>query len=282
MVEILLGLTGQLPGPLRLAVAEHAEAVLLCHHLRQTATGRAAVELEGVLPLRKAAREEFFGRWDLPEHSLFISAGAKIAEFAAMRGLLPERSTVLIVGPAWPSYEDIVRMAGHTPAMLHLDAAENFRISANAVAQAMEESGAAAIILSNPCNPTGRVHDGDELAILLSVAERHDAYLMVDESFSNVMFDASAWQDARTRPSPRLLLFNSFSKNYHLQGLRVGVCMAHASIYRQAVAAHQTLMSSAPSLSQAAALEKGLARLNSANLQLLTETLLMDWPRISS
>ena len=33
---------------------------------------------------------------------------------------------------------------------------------------------------------------------------------------------------------------------------------------------------------QAVALEKGLARLNSANLQLLTETLLMDWPRISS
>ncbi len=31
---------------------------------------------------------------------------------------------------------------------------------------------------------------------------------------------------------------------------------------------------------QAAALEKGLARLNSANLQLLTETLLLDWPRV--
>lgn len=32
---------------------------------------------------------------------------------------------------------------------------------------------------------------------------------------------------------------------------------------------------------QAAALEKGMARLNNANLQLLTEVLLMDWPRIS-
>jgi histidinol-phosphate aminotransferase len=77
---------------------------------------------------------------------------------------------------------------------------------------------------------------------------------MVDESFSNVMFDATAWQGAVTRPSEHLLLFNSFSKNYHLQGLRVGVCMAHDRIYKQVVAAHQTLMSSAPSLSQAAAL----------------------------
>lgn len=33
---------------------------------------------------------------------------------------------------------------------------------------------------------------------------------------------------------------------------------------------------------QAAALEKSLARLNNANLQLLTETLLIDWPKISN
>ena len=209
---------------------------------------------EGLAPLRKAAREQFFGRWVLPDHQLFSSAGAKIAEFAAMRALLPEQSTVLIVCPAWPSYEDIVRMAGHRPVMLSLDAADNFAVRASAVAEALETSGAAAMILSNPCNPTGRVHTGDELAILLAASERQGALLMVDESFSNVMFDASAWQCAVTRPSENLLLFNSFSKNYHLQGLRIGVCMAHERIYKQVVAAHQTLMSSAPSLSQAAAL----------------------------
>jgi aspartate/methionine/tyrosine aminotransferase len=209
---------------------------------------------EGLNPLRKAAREQFFGRWVLPDHQLFISAGAKIAEFAAMRALLPEQSTVLIVCPAWPSYEDIVRMAGHRPVMLQLDAADDFAVRASAVAEAFESSGAAAMILSNPCNPTGRVHSGEELDILLAEAERRGAFLMVDESFSNVMFDAAAWQGAVTRPSENLLLFNSFSKNYHLQGLRVGVCMAHERIYKQVVAAHQTLMSSAPSLSQAAAL----------------------------
>jgi aspartate/methionine/tyrosine aminotransferase len=209
---------------------------------------------EGLAPLRKAAREEFFGRWVLPDHQLFISAGAKIAEFAAMRAVLPEQSTVLIVGPAWPSYEDIVRMAGYRPVMLQLDPADNFTIRAGAVAEAFTASGAGAMILSNPCNPSGRVHTGEELAILMDQAESRGAFLMVDESFSNVMFDAAAWQRAVTRPSEYLLLFNSFSKNYHLQGLRVGVCMAHVRIYKQVVAAHQTLMSSAPSLSQAAAL----------------------------
>lgn len=209
---------------------------------------------EGLAPLRKAAQEKFFGRWVLPDHHLFISAGAKIAEFAAMRALLPEKSTVLIVGPAWPSYEDIVRMAGHRPFMLQLDPADNFTIRASAVAEAFTASGASAMILSNPCNPSGRVHTGEELTILLDLAEGSKALLMVDESFSNVMFDAAAWQRAVTRPSDHLMLFNSFSKNYHLQGLRVGVCMAHEWIYKQVVAAHQTLMSSAPSLSQAAAL----------------------------
>lgn len=210
---------------------------------------------EGLPELRNLSRTTLFSRWDLPDHNLFISAGAKLALYSAMKSLLPERSCVLIVSPAWPSYEDFIQMAGHTPAYLPTEYGENFVICPTALDKAMRDSAAKAIVLSNPGNPTGRIYSREELDSLLAAAEQYDAYLLLDESFSQFHFDSAQWIASVTRESPRLILFNSFSKNYHLQGLRVAACMAHKDEMQSIVSAHQSLISSAPSVSQAITLE---------------------------
>ena len=209
---------------------------------------------EGLPELREAARENMFGKWQLPDHGVFISAGAKLAIFSALKGLLQPASRVLVVEPAWPSYIDFVELAGNKAKVYATAANDNFRIEAAALEQALEKSRPSAILLSNPGNPTGRVYSGNELELLLSAAERYDAYLMIDESFSEIVFDRPAWRSAVTRKSPNVVLFNSFSKNFHLQGLRVAVCMANQKLLPILVGVHQTLVSSAPSASQQIAL----------------------------
>jgi len=206
---------------------------------------------EGSPELRKLARAIFFSRWNLPDHDLLIAAGAKLALFSAVKSLLPENSQVLVVTPAWPSYADFIEMAGHTPAYLATEFDDGFAIRRPAVDAAMRKSAAAAIVLSNPGNPTGRVYSSQELDILLTAAEENNAYLMLDESFSQFHFDEDQWVASSTRSSKKLVLFNSFSKNFYLQGLRVAACMAHTDAIKSIVAAHQTLISSAPSASQA-------------------------------
>lgn len=206
---------------------------------------------EGLPALCKLARTTLFSRWILPDHSLFISAGAKLALYAAMKSLLPDQSQVLVVSPAWPSYADFIELAGHTPAYLSTQFDNAFSICPTALDEAMCDTGAKAIVLSNPGNPTGRVYSRHEIDSLLLAAEQHNAYLMLDESFSQFHFDSDLWNASITRASPRLILFNSFSKNYYLQGLRVAACMAQKDAMQAIVAAHQTLISSAPSVSQA-------------------------------
>lgn len=206
---------------------------------------------EGMPELRELARTALFSRWNLPDHNLFISAGAKLALYAALKSLLPHQSQVLVVSPAWPSYADFIEMAGHTPAYLFTQFDDGFTICPTALGEAMHDTGAKAIVLSNPGNPSGRVYSRHEIDSLLFAAEQHNAYLMLDESFSQFHFDSDLWNASITQASPRLILFNSFSKNYHLQGLRVAACMAQNDAMQAIVAAHQTLISSAPSVSQA-------------------------------
>lgn len=209
---------------------------------------------EGDPGLRDAARTGFFARWQLPSHQLMVTAGAKAAIFSALKALVPPASPVLIIAPAWPSYEDIVRLAGLEAVFYETRHETGFTIADRALRERLRATGAGAILLSNPSNPTGRISTGTELRSLSEAAADSKAWLMLDESFSHVVFDRPAWQHSTVSHAQSLVLFNSFSKNFHLQGLRVGVAMVHESRFADVAAVHQTLLSAASSQSQALAL----------------------------
>ena len=209
---------------------------------------------EGDPALRDEVRSGLFGHWHLPDHQVCITAGAKAALFSVLRSLPVSGAAVLVPGPAWPSYEDIVRLARHVPHPVWTDFVDGFRLDPDVLADQLRRTGARAVLLANPGNPTGRIHTQSELQGALDACRAADAVLVLDESFSEILFDAPAWATSVTAPDPALVIVNSFSKNHHLQGLRVAACLMHQSRMDDFVAVHQTLVSSAPSFGQAAAL----------------------------
>ena len=52
---------------------------------------------------------------------------------------------------------------------------------------------ASVLVLSNPGNPTGKVHCATRLQSVVDVTERHGIALVVDESFSETVHDRDAW-----------------------------------------------------------------------------------------
>jgi aspartate/methionine/tyrosine aminotransferase len=209
---------------------------------------------EGDPALRTAARQALFGRWSLPDHVLCITAGAKAALFAVLRILGEPGGRVIVTGPAWPSYDDIVRLAGHEAIPLWSRFEDGFSLDAAALTGLLAQTGARAVLQANPGNPTGRIATPDELSGAMRACAAAGALLVLDESFSEIISDRRAWAGSVTRPDPNLVVINSFSKNHHLQGQRVAACLIHASLFEDFVAVHQALLSSAPSLGQAAAL----------------------------
>ena len=208
----------------------------------------------GIEELRDLARTSLFPKWSLPEHECIIVGGAKSSIFSILRSTLPAGGRVLVVSPHWPSYEDLIDLAHLRPTFLETRSEEDFEIDGQRLRDALRETGAGAVICSNPGNPTGHVLGGHEVGTLCRETADAGAVLLLDESFSNIVFDVPKWHGSVCSPEDHVFVVNSFSKNYHLQGLRLGACLVHRDRSAPVIAAHQTLLSAAPTPSQNIAL----------------------------
>jgi aminotransferase len=208
----------------------------------------------GLPALVDRTRDLLFTRWHAPEHRVIVTGGAKAAIFCLLRALVPPGAAVLVIAPFWPSYEDLAAAATLNMRTVQTDLSNGFAIPVNDVERLAEVSGAGAILLANPNNPTGKTYSRDELQALLDIARRRSLVLILDESFSEFVYDRQAWDAGSIPADPALVVVNSFSKNFHLQGLRLGACLVHRRHFEATVTVHQTILSAAPSLSQHVAL----------------------------
>lgn len=209
----------------------------------------------GMAELRDAARSRLFGKWQSASHDCVMTAGAKAAIFSVLRGCVPTGGPVLVVSPHWPSYDDIAMLARFDVAHLQTKFDEGFRIEEAVLRKKLAETGAAAVICSNPGNPTGRVLSGEEVDALCAATRDAGSVLLLDESFAEIVFDAARWQASAARLDGHIFVVGSFSKAYSLQGLRLGACLVPQQESDAMTAVHQALVSAAPTPSQTLALQ---------------------------
>ena len=87
------------------------------------------------------------------------------------------------------------------------------------------------VVLVNPNNPTGAVHEPRDLLSLAVLLAARGGYLLVDEAFCDVMPDHSLAEQAG---QPGLLILRSFGKFFGLAGLRLGFLLGPAEVIAQA------------------------------------------------
>ena len=80
-------------------------------------------------------------------------------------------------------------------------------------------SGARAVLLSSPHNPTGRVWTPDELAALDRVVRRHDAVVLADEVHAPLTLPGARFTPYALSPR-RAVVLTSASKAFNLAGLK--------------------------------------------------------------
>jgi aspartate/methionine/tyrosine aminotransferase len=88
--------------------------------------------------------------------------------------------------------------------------------------------GLSALLMSNPCNPTGKLVQGDELARWVGVARELDCALLIDEFYSHYVWTGRPGQlnesaaryveDVNRDP---VVLFDGLTKNWRYPGWRV-------------------------------------------------------------
>lgn len=206
------------------------------------------------LPELREASKPLFAPWTAPDHTLIIAGGAKAALFCVLRAACPPGTQVVVPTPAWPSYADLVTTAALSRASLPCHATNAFALDLEAMATMAAMPDTSAILLSSPCNPTGRILRCHEVEALVRMAHDHACLLIVDQSFSQIVFDDELWQASAGEAHERVALIDSFSKSYLLQGARVAPAFLPNWLADRAIAVHQTIFSAAPASAQFMAL----------------------------
>jgi aspartate/methionine/tyrosine aminotransferase len=135
--------------------------------------------------------------------------------------------------PDYTAYEDLIGYHEHrfSPVLLSTLAENGFAIPAVDLAREVRTRGLGALVLSNPCNPTGQVVQGKELARYVAIAREEAATLILDEFYSHFIYtpdgrpgagpvSAAAYvQDVDLDP---VLIVDGLTKSYRYPGWRLG------------------------------------------------------------
>ncbi len=95
--------------------------------------------------------------------------------------------------PDYTAYEELLDIfRAFLPIPILLDAERGFAFDAADLRREILGRGLSALLLSNPCNPTGRLVWGDELAAWVETARELDCALLIDEFYSHYVWAAGA------------------------------------------------------------------------------------------
>ena len=189
-------------------------------------------ERVGRKPLREriaALHSRWHGHAVAPEQVVVV-AGAQNALFCAAQCLCEEGDEVLAPEPMYVTYEATVRATGATLRAIPVRAGSAFRIDLDALAGAITPR-TRAIFFATPCNPTGVMMDEVELRAIADLAIRHDLWVVADEVYASLAFDAPHRSIAALPGmAQRTVTVSSLSKSHAMAGWRCGWMVAPTTL----------------------------------------------------
>jgi aspartate aminotransferase len=171
---------------------------------------------------------------------IIVTTGGKQALFEASMALVEPGVDVLILEPAWVSYDPMVTLAGGKVVHVGLDPDTNWTVTRD-VLEAHVTPASRVLFMNSPCNPTGRVLSKEEHQAIADFAKDHDLVVFTDEMYEKIIYDGRIHYSLATWPGlwERTITFNGFSKAYAMTGWRLGY-MAGPKVFMSEIAKIQS------------------------------------------
>lgn len=202
--------------------------------MRAIANGHTRYNPPSGLPdLRAIIAEDASARRGIsiePEE-VVVGPGAKPLILLPVMALVQQGDEVIYPNPGFPSYLNVIEMAGGTPVPVPMLEEKNFSFDLAAFDEAINEK-TRLIILDSPANPTGGVIPPDDLEHILRAAERYNCWILSDEIYMRMIYDEDHLSAGEGRPirsiaslpgaKERTIIVDGFSKTYAMTGWRLG------------------------------------------------------------
>jgi N-succinyldiaminopimelate aminotransferase len=209
------------------------------------------------LPALREAVADHYARHQGPDvrpENICVTSGATEALAAAILAAVEPGDEVIILTPAYDAYAPLIRRAGGLPVEVALQP-PGWRIERSALEAAIS-SKTRALVFNNPHNPTGRLFDREELAVVAEVAVINDLIVISDEVWEHILLDGQRFTPIASLAGMgmRTLKCGSAGKIFSLTGWKIGWLVASPELATLAARAHQFLtFASAPNLQAAVA-----------------------------
>jgi aspartate aminotransferase len=181
--------------------------------------------------LAKKLKEE--NGLDYAAAEIVLANGAKQAIANAAFSLLEPGDEAILLSPYWASYEITVRLVGASPIVVKAGVAEDFKVPAARIAEALTPRSKL-LILNSPNNPTGALWGTAELEAIATVVRGHPRLMVLsDEIYEYIVFDGAMTSiGALPGMKERTITVNGFSKGFAMTGWRLGYAAAPESVAR--------------------------------------------------
>lgn len=189
-----------------------------------------------------------------PAAEVTVTCGAAEAMACALLSQVNPGDEVIIFEPFFETYLPDLLMCNGVPVYVELHEPD-FRFDPAELRRAFSPR-TRAIIINTPHNPTGRVFDDGELAVIAELCREHDVLAITDEIYEIITYDGRSHRSIATLPGmwERTITISGFSKTYSVTGWRLGYAIAPAALTEPLRNVHDFLTVCAPAPLQHAAL----------------------------
>ena len=180
-----------------------------------------------------------------------VTAGSSAGFVLAFLAILASGDSLGLPSPGYPCYRQILKALGLSPCLIETSGEGRWMPGGDDVDRLAAEN-AAGVLLASPNNPTGTMVLGDRLAEIAAACRRNGLWLISDEIYHGLEYDAPA--ETALAHSDEAIVINSFSKYFSMTGWRIGWLVVPDALVRPIERLAQNLYISPPTISQIAAL----------------------------
>ncbi len=129
--------------------------------------------------------------------------------------------------PDYTVYEELLEaFPSFVPMPIMLDPRKRYRFDVDDLEREISGRGLGALLMSNPCNPTGKLVQGKEMEAWVALGRDLDCTLIIDEFYAHYVYGgpdksvsaASAVDDVNSDP---VVILDGLTKNWRYPGWRV-------------------------------------------------------------
>ena len=194
------------------------------HHLSYTNSA-------GLMELRKGLVEKYYRKVgiNLEPSELLIQVAGSEAFSVAMEIATDPGDEIIVIEPFYTNYQTFAYLHNITLKAVHTSIHDEFRIPDISEFEKLLTPRTRAVLISNPCNPSGKLFDKEEMLAIGEFCRKNDLFLISDEVYREFTYTDAPHFSAMNIPGceQNVILVDSVSKRYNLCGARIGCIASH-------------------------------------------------------